>query len=133
MSASKEKSILIVDDHVGIRSMLEVMFKEEGYITYTASDGSNAIELVQKHYPDVILMDLRMPGMGGMEALVQVRKISTDSKVVMMTAFGEKEIESYALKKGAVGFFYKPFDLNDIKDFVEELYKKDMDECANLA
>lgn len=110
-----------MDDQIGIRSLLSVLFFEAGFEIYTASNGVEALEMVDKHQPEVVVMDLRMPSMGGIEAFSQMQKKHKDIKVVLMSAFAEEETAEYAIKKGAAGFFHKPFDLQVLKDFVLSL------------
>jgi two-component system response regulator (stage 0 sporulation protein F) len=116
-----KKRILIVDDQIGIRSLLSVLFYEAGFEIFEASSGLEAVNMVDKHQLDLVVMDLRMPGMNGMEAFTRMKKMDSKIKVVLMSAFAEDETANYALKKGAAGFFHKPFDLQMLKDFVLSL------------
>lgn len=113
-----KKRILIVDDQIGIRSLLGVLFYEVGFDIFEASNGIEALKMVDKHQPQIVVMDLRMPGMGGIETFNILKNKNKNIKVVLMSAFAEEEIGQYAIEKGAAGFFHKPFDLQDMKNFV---------------
>ncbi|MDW7672986.1 MAG: response regulator [Bacillota bacterium] len=123
---------MIVDDQIGIRSLLSVLFYDEGFEIFTASNGIEAVEQVDKHGLDLVVMDLRMPGMGGMEAFSRMKKLNSNIRVVLMSAFAEDETAIYAIKKGAAGFFHKPFDLQELKSFIINLVG-DTSRQANLA
>lgn len=116
-----DKRILIVDDQIGIRSLLSVLFFDCGFEIFEASNGLEALKMVDKHQIELVVMDLRMPVMNGMESFNRMKKENNNIKVVLMSAFAEEETAHYAVKKGAAGFFHKPFDLQDLKNFVLNL------------
>jgi len=111
--------ILVVDDQMGVRRLLFEAFKEEGYTVEMASGGNEAIAKVMQAVPDLILMDMKMPGMNGLEALKEIKKIDQAIAVIMMTAYGELEIVTEAMKLGVREYITKPFDLNDLKLLVK--------------
>lgn len=112
--------ILIVDDQFGIRILLNEVMIREGYETYQAANGVQALEIVQNHAPDLILLDMKIPGMDGIEILKRVKKIDSDISVIIMTAYGELDMIQEAKKLGAVTHFAKPFDIDDIRKAVRE-------------
>jgi two-component system response regulator (stage 0 sporulation protein F) len=116
----KQGKILIVDDQFGIRILLTEIFKKEGYSTFHAANGLQAIDLVQNEKPDLILLDMKIPGMDGVEILRRVRQINTDVKVIIMTAYGELDMIQEAKNLGALTYFSKPFDIDEIRSSVNE-------------
>lgn len=112
------KHLLIVDDQPGIRLLLEEIFKPTGIMTALASNGKEALGIVQKHNPDCILLDMKMPGMNGVEVLREIRTLSPDAIVMMMTAYSEIELLEDANKLGIDQHFTKPFDIFEVRDSV---------------
>lgn len=112
--------ILIVDDQFGIRILLNEVMVREGYETYQAANGIQALEIVQNHEPDLILLDMKIPGMDGIEILKRVKKIDPDIRVIIMTAYGELDMIQEAKELGAITHFAKPFDIDDIRKAVRD-------------
>ena len=108
------KTILVVDDESSHRMMLKAHLNEEGFEVIEASDGKEAVDLVSLHFYDLILMDIRMSVMDGMEALQQIKKISPVIPVIMMTAFGSIDSAVEALKAGADDYLTKPLDMDEL-------------------
>lgn len=119
MNQNKDVIIGIVDDKPTIRNLLEEFFQQEGFTVYTADDGKKAITLVQEFNPHILLMDLRMPDMNGVEALQEIKKIRPEQLVIMMTAYGEEDIVEQAIKLGACDYISKPFDLYELAKVVD--------------
>jgi two-component system response regulator (stage 0 sporulation protein F) len=116
------KKLLIVDDQNGIRMLLMEVFTSEGYETYQASNGRLAIDIVKNMKPDLVLLDMKIPGMDGLEILKQIRKIDTEIKVIMMTAYGELDMIKEAMELGALAHFTKPFDIDELRHEVNRLF-----------
>ncbi|MGG4038197.1 response regulator [Heyndrickxia ginsengihumi] len=116
---SKEK-ILIVDDQFGIRILLTEVLQKEGYETFQAANGVQALELVKKYTFDLVLLDMKIPGMDGIEILKRIKKIHSDIRVIIMTAYGELDMIEETKKLGALTHFAKPFDIDDIRKAVKE-------------
>ncbi|MCK4510010.1 MAG: sigma-54-dependent Fis family transcriptional regulator, partial [Desulfuromonadales bacterium] len=106
--------ILVVDDEDIMRITVLDHLNSQGWKTDEAIDGSRALELVRENHYDLMLSDIRMPGMDGETLLTQVKKISPRTEVVMMTAHGSTEDAVRCLKKGAADYILKPFDLEDL-------------------
>lgn len=115
----KEK-ILIVDDQFGIRILLNEVFQKEGYQTFQAANGVQALEIVKQHSPDLVLLDMKIPGMDGIEILKRMKVIDADIRVIIMTAYGELDMIQEAKDLGARTHFAKPFDIDDIRAAVRE-------------
>ncbi|MBI0578140.1 response regulator [Neobacillus cucumis] len=115
----KEK-ILIVDDQFGIRILLNEVFQKEGYQTYQAANGIQALDIVKKHDPDLVLLDMKIPGMDGIEILKRMKVIDPEIRVIIMTAYGELDMIQEAKDLGAITHFAKPFDIDDIRAAVKK-------------
>jgi two-component system response regulator AtoC len=109
-----QKRLLIIDDEENMRHMLSSMLKKSGYRVYTASNGSEALEMVDQTLYDFILCDLKMPGMSGMEFFEAARDKLWASTVIMMSAYGSIDTAVEAMKKGAYDFISKPFKLDEV-------------------
>jgi two-component system response regulator (stage 0 sporulation protein F) len=114
-------TILIVDDQKGVRRLLEELFKKEGWEVHMAADGREAIEQVDALLPDIILMDMKMPNMNGLEASQRILEKHGDVNIIMMTAYGEMEIVNKALDAGVKKCITKPFDIMDLRNMVNQL------------
>ncbi|MCL6626383.1 response regulator [Alicyclobacillus shizuokensis] len=112
------KKILIVDDQFGIRVLLQEVLSKEGYQTLLAHNGPTALELARTESPDLILLDMKIPGMDGLEILRNLCKLEIPSKVVMMTAYGELDLIQEAMEMGALAHFTKPFDIEELRQVV---------------
>lgn len=115
----KEK-ILIVDDQFGIRILLNEVFQKEGYQTFQAANGIQALDILKKNEPDLVLLDMKIPGMDGIEILKRMKVIDPDIRVIIMTAYGELDMIQEAKNLGALTHFAKPFDIDDIRAAVKK-------------
>lgn len=106
--------ILIVDDEENVRLMLETAFTLSGHHTLTARNGKEALQLYRDSQPDVVLMDIRMPELNGLEALSRMQTINPKIPVVLMTAYAAVETAVEALRNGAFDYVIKPFDLDEL-------------------
>jgi two-component system response regulator HydG len=118
---SSKASILIVDDDKGMGETLLDIMEEIGYDADVAGDGFEAIEKAKNGDFDVILMDIKMPGMNGVQAFKEMRKILPEVNVVMMTAYAMEDLISEALQEGAYGVLYKPLEVEKVLNVVENL------------
>ncbi|MBA4395289.1 MAG: two-component system response regulator, partial [Desulfobacca sp.] len=109
-----KKSILVVDDEASHRMMLKAHLNEEGFEVMEASDGQEAVDRVGGHFYDLVLMDIRMPHLDGLEALTRIKKIRPDIPIIMMTAYGSIESAVEALKSGAGDYVTKPLDMDEL-------------------
>ena len=109
-----QKRLLIIDDEENMRHMLSSMLKKSGYRVSTASNGSEALDMVDQTLYDFILCDLKMPGMNGMEFFEAARDKLWASTVIMMSAYGSIDTAVEAMKKGAYDFISKPFKLDEV-------------------
>ncbi|MEK6776770.1 MAG: sigma-54 dependent transcriptional regulator [bacterium] len=107
--------ILVVDDEKLIRWSLKQNLEKENYEVFTASSGEEALEIFNQELPDLILQDIKLPGMSGLEILENVKKLRKESLVIMMTAYGDIKTSVKAMKLGAYDFVEKPFDFDKLK------------------
>ncbi|MFD1735150.1 response regulator [Bacillus salitolerans] len=114
------EKILIVDDQFGIRILLNEVFNKEGYNTFQAANGFQALEIVDKHSPDLVLLDMKIPGMDGIEILKRMKAVDPDIQVIIMTAYGELDMIQEAKELGAITHFAKPFDIDEIREAVKK-------------
>jgi two-component system response regulator (stage 0 sporulation protein F) len=112
------KKILIVDDQYGIRILLTEVLEKEGYEVFQAPNGLTALEIVREKQPHLILLDMKIPGMDGLEILRHIRVDEPDLKVIMMTAYGELDLIKEAMALGALTHFTKPFDIDELRKTV---------------
>lgn len=115
------KKILIIDDQLGIRLLLTEVFKKEGYSTAHASNGVEALAMIEKDRPDLVLLDMKIPGMDGLEILRRIRRFDTSLKVIMMTAYGELDMIQETKELGAIKHFTKPFDIDEMRMEVQAI------------
>jgi len=101
--------VLIIDDHDAIREGLELLLRKHGHRTYSAENGRQGLDLLSEHGAELVVTDLRMAGMDGIEVLRQVRAQAPETDVLMITAFGTVDRAVDAMKLGAVDFITKPF------------------------
>lgn len=118
-------SVLVVDDQPGVRRLLQEVLEEEGFEVRLAECGEAALRQVRGKTPDLILMDMKMPGMSGLEVLRELKKSSYQHPVVMMTAYGELEFVKQACRLGAIHHLTKPFDIFEVKALLQQLVRKE--------
>ena len=121
MDNSQKITILVADDQKGVRRLLCEVFKRDEYQVILAANGREAIELVQKVKPDIMLLDMKMPGLDGLATLRELRRLGLQVCVILMTAYGELEIVKEAISLGARMHITKPFDVNELKELVSKL------------
>ncbi len=108
------EKILVVDDEANARTALAEILKDEGYAVETAADGFKALPKLRDFSPDVVLTDLKMPGMDGLELIGKVREFDAGNGVVIMTAFGAVDTAVQAMQKGAADYLTKPLNANEL-------------------
>lgn len=115
--------ILIVDDDAAHRKMLTAVLSNEGYDVYEAADGKKAVSAIDESFYDLIIMDIKMKEMDGIEALKQIKQLSPQIPIVMMTAFSSVDTAVDALKSGAFDYLTKPIDIEEVKIIVKKTIK----------
>ena len=121
MSAdTKEPLLLVVDDDRGMRDTLLDILEARGYRVSVAADGIEALEAIKTVRYDLLLMDILMPRMNGVEALKQLRKIDNSVIVIMMTAYAVQDLIEEALREGVYRVLYKPLDIDEALSLIDE-------------
>src|SRR5678815_1062097 len=123
-STLRMSNILIVDDEQSYRQLLSLVFEGDGHTIRTASNGREALTLLHEEPADVVISDVRMPDMDGIQMLSSVRETQPDLGVVLMTAFASVETAREAFKLGADDFIQKPFDVEELKLIVKKTLEK---------
>jgi DNA-binding NtrC family response regulator len=121
---AKKISILIVDDEESVRDSLFNWFIEDGYRVECAENAKKALSLLENEVFDIILADIKMPGMDGLEMLRRIKLIKSDSIVIVMTAFATVDTAVQALKDGAFDYVTKPFDPDDLSHLIRNASKQ---------
>ncbi|HZS07780.1 MAG TPA: response regulator, partial [Blastocatellia bacterium] len=116
--------ILITDDELSMRELLELVFKREGHQITSAASGREALAAMEKDSFDLIITDVKMPDLTGIDLLKAVREQSPDTMVIMMTAFATINTAREAFKLGADDFIQKPFDVDEFKLIVRKALEK---------
>ena len=116
--------IMVVDDQFSDRQTLKAILEDKGYRVATANDGAEAIDMVKSRHYDIIFLDVRLPGMDGIETFEQVKKIDSEATVIMMTGYTEEDLVRRAVNEGVYTCIYKPFDMENVVGLVEEITKE---------
>ena len=114
-------NVLVVDDLRSMRLTLGGILEDGGHNVVTVENGYQAIEAVRKAHFDVIFMDIKMPGINGVQTFREVKKIDPKTTVIMMTAYSAEDLVKEALEEGAYAVIYKPFDIERVIAIIEEL------------
>ena len=115
--------ILVVDDDDSIRSLLAAVLAREGFQTASARNGEDGLAQFRSLAPDIVLMDIRMPGMSGIEAMRAMLELRPGAAIILMTAYADLETAVQAIKSGVFDFVIKPFDLAEISLLVNRAYQ----------
>src|SRR5271166_3436821 len=108
-------TLLIVEDEAKMRRLLELNLAEEGYTVLTAADAEAGLNILRQEKIDLIVTDLKLPGMNGLEFLQAVKRTNATLPVVVMTAYGTVETAVEAMKAGASDYVLKPFSLSEMR------------------
>jgi two-component system, NtrC family, response regulator HydG len=112
--------VLVVDDEPNMRKTLSAILRDEGYEVQTADNGEQAVELCKQHLFDVVLMDVRMPKLDGVEAFRRIRRHQEGVRVILMSAYREDQLKREALDDGAIAFIDKPLDVERVIRLIGE-------------
>ena len=121
---SKMPRILVVDDEEAMRESLNDWLKEDGYEVGLAAGGQEAIDMVRDEPWEVVLLDLKMPGMDGLETLKHLKEVRPDAEILMMTAYATVDTAVQAMKEGAFDYLVKPFDPDEIEILIKKIVKQ---------
>ena len=117
--------ILVVDDEIDVCDFVKHFFEERNFRTFTALSGKEALRMLKKEKPDIILLDIRMKEMDGIETLKRIREIDKDVKVIMVTAVNDQDKMEICRELGASKYVTKPLVLEELEKVVSSYIKKD--------
>ncbi len=128
-SAKKEElaippTVLIVDDEEVITNRLEKVLSKEGYRVFKAADGEEGVKVFMDTKIDVVLADIKMPKKNGMEALHEIKSLSEDVEVIMITGYGDEDTAIQAMREGAINYIRKPIDIDQLLAAIEKALEK---------
>lgn len=114
------RTVLVVDDAAFMRMMIRDILAREGYAIHEAVNGRDAVEKYLEVRPDLVTMDITMPGMSGLEALQSIREQDPGARVLMVSAMGQQKMTVEALEYGAMDFLVKPFQPTKVLETVKK-------------
>jgi DNA-binding NtrC family response regulator len=120
-----KKRILIIEDDEEMRALLRDVIEEEGYQTDSVNNGSEAYRKLVKEPFDLIITDVRMPGLTGLDILPGMKKLQPEAPVIVITAFGSEEIQRKAFEKGARAYLEKPIHFQNLRTLIHDLFSKE--------
>jgi two-component system, NtrC family, response regulator AtoC len=112
------RRLVVIDDEASIRESLEMFLREKGLTVFTAGTGADGLEACFKHHPQVVILDIRLPDMSGLEILKRIVTSDPDAKVIMITAFHDMETTIEAMRQGAYDYIHKPLDVDELDQAV---------------
>jgi DNA-binding response OmpR family regulator len=116
--------LLLVDDEEGFVLTLAERLRLRNYYTRIATNGEAALSEIQKERPDIVLLDLKMPGMGGLEILEKIKTEDSTIEVIMLTGQGDNQSCEEGLKAGASDYIVKPIDIENLMDKLQDIRRK---------
>ena len=116
--------ILIVDDEEGLRKGLSTLLEDEGYGVLAADNAERALEIMEAEHIDLVLTDMRMPGMDGIELLKRIRERHGNMGVIILTGYSQIETYIEAMNFGAIEYVSKPFKVNELKFIVKRILER---------
>ena len=126
------KRVLIVEDDEEMRVLLSDVIEEEGYMTDSVDNGSEAFRKLVKESFALIITDIRMPGLTGLEILPGLKKLQPEAPVIVITAFGSEEVQRKAFEKGANAYLEKPIHLQKLRRLIHDMVSKRMKREASI-
>ena len=124
--------ILIVDDELVMRTSLTGWLERDGHDVKTAESGEEALEIVKKTRFDILLVDIKMEGISGLDVLMKVKESDTDVAIIMITAYGSIATAIEAMKNGAYDYLLKPFDPDELGVLIEKIIEQQAQARENL-
>ena len=113
-----KSKVLVVDDEVEVRKLFRDFLAHRGYRVFVAEEGAEALRIVREEAPELVLLDIRMPEMDGLEALARIKAMRPETTVVMISGCATLEIAEESLQKGAYDYIAKPVDLGHLEDLI---------------
>jgi len=113
------KRILIAEDEPKLREMLSELLTEEGYEVSTAGDGEEAVEQIERLKPDLLLLDIKMPNMTGLDVMEAIRRSQPDLPIIISSAYGKMQSDMTVLTSNVKAYLVKPVDVDELLETVE--------------
>ncbi len=117
----KRLRILVVDDEPRIREVIQMTLEREGYVVSSADSGVTALEAIQEFRPNLVLLDIRMPDMDGIQCLRRIKDIDSDIEVIMISGFATLEIARRSLELGAFDYISKPLNFDHVRGIIRHI------------
>jgi len=116
------KRILIVEDDEEMRALLRDVIEEEGYKTDSVNNGSEAFRKLTKESFDLIITDVRMPGLTGLDILPGIKRLQPEAPIIVITAFGSEEVQRKAFERGANAYLEKPIHFHKLRTLIHDIF-----------
>jgi DNA-binding response OmpR family regulator len=116
-----KKRILIIEDDEEMRSLLKDFFEEDGFDIDSVGNGSEAFRKIAREPFNLIITDIRMPGLTGLDILPGIKKLQPEASIIVITAFGSEEVRRRAYDRGATAYLEKPIHFNKLRTLVHEM------------
>ena len=113
--------IMIIEDDEEMRSLLKDFFEGEGFETDSVSSGVDALGKLSKDNFDLVITDIRMPGLTGLDILPRIRKLNPETPIIVMTTYGSEDVRRRAFERGATIYLEKPIHLNKLRSVIREM------------
>jgi DNA-binding response OmpR family regulator len=116
-----KKRILVVEDDAEMRSLLKDFFTEEGFEIDSVSNGSEAFRILVRELFDLVITDIRMPGLTGLDIIPGIKKLQPEAPIIVITAFGSEEVHRRAIERGATAYLEKPLRFHELRTMIREI------------
>lgn len=115
-----KQTVFVCDDDAGIVDVVKIVLEEAGYEVVVSGDSTTAVEMIRKLQPDLVLIDLWMPGLGGEQIIPKIKKNKKLQSIPVVVISASKDTREVAERAGADGFLFKPFDISDLESTVKK-------------
>ena len=119
-TVAEKRKILLIDDEEGIRNVLKITIESAGFGVLPASDGEKGLSIFEEQRPDIVVTDIKMPGINGIQVLKKIKQISPDTEVIMITGHGDLDLAVKSLQYEAADFITKPIDVNVLETALQK-------------
>jgi len=116
--------IMIIEDDEEMRSLLKDFLEEEGLETDSVNNGADALGKLSKDHFDLVLTDIRMPGLTGLDILPRIRRLKPKTPIIVMTAYGSDDVRRRSLERGATAYLEKPILLTQLRTLIREMVSR---------
>ena len=123
-------SILVVDDELSMREFLTIFLEKLGHSVISAANGEKAMVMAQEHPVDLVISDIRMPGMNGLNLLARLKAQKPELAFILITAFASPEDAVLAMKNGAFDYITKPFNVDEVRRIIQAALEKKQSQVA---